>query len=64
MKSMQSGKLIDGWEYALSKAQKKELFPLNKTWIDFYYEVWIAHLDDTIVSKNCVIGNKLDALYN
>lgn len=44
-------KKSDGWELVLKKAQSKGLYPLNKTWLDFYYEVWIANLDDTIVSR-------------
>lgn len=44
-------KKSDGWELVLKKAQNKNLFPLNKTWLDFYYEIWMTHLDDTIVSE-------------
>lgn len=43
-------KKSDGWEVVLKKAQNKGLYPLNKTWLDFYYEVWITNVDDTIVS--------------
>lgn len=45
-------KKSDGWELVLKKAQSKGLYPLNKTWLDFYYEVWIANVDDIIVSRN------------
>lgn len=44
-------KKSDGWEVVLKKAQNKGLYPLNKTWLDFYYEIWISNIDDTIVSK-------------
>lgn len=47
-------KKSDGWEVVLKKAQNKGLYPLSKTWLDFYYEIWITNLDDTIVSK-CLI---------
>ncbi|XP_031636204.1 uncharacterized protein LOC116349077 [Contarinia nasturtii] len=41
-------KKSDGWELVLKKAQSKGLYPLNKTWLDFYYEIWISNVDDTI----------------
>lgn len=43
-------KKSDGWEAVLVKAQNKGIYPVNKSWLDFYYEIWISHLDDTIVS--------------
>lgn len=55
-------KKSDGWELVLKKAQSKGLYPINKTWLDFYYEVWIANIDDTIVSKYIknVYGTRFD----
>lgn len=47
-------KKSDGWEVVLKKAQNKGLYPLNKTWLDFYYEVWISNVDDAIVSATLI----------
>lgn len=49
-------KKSDGWEVVLKKAQNKGLYPVNKTWLDFYYEIWISNIDDTIVSKWQLMG--------
>lgn len=47
----------DGWTSVLVKSQNKGIYSINKTWLDFYYEIWISHLDDTIVSNLRLFGD-------
>lgn len=52
IRASHSSKTADCWETALQKAHTMGIYPNDKTWVDLYYEIWMVHLELTIVSKN------------
>lgn len=52
IRAAHSSKTADCWETALQRAHTMGIYPNEKTWVDLYYEVWMVHLELTIVCVN------------